>query len=593
MRLGILLIFTLFSTSVICQFTEDFEDGDLTNGPVWQGNLNHFTVNAEGTLQLLAPTAGESILYTNAIFPDSFTFEFKHTLDFSPSASNLSKVYFLLDQTDLSRANGYYLNFGENGSADAIKLYELTNGASALLATGQSGSIALNSNQIGIRIEYTSDKKLLLSADFGGTGAFVPQFEITKTLNIKANPFLLLDCIYTSTRTDKFFFDDFKIALFVPDVSPPSIGNVTLNDAGDKLLITFSEKVGADALQASKYTLMPADVVVSSVNFVTASQNSVELSFNKGITPNVSYSVQIASLVDTRGNTVLNLVTPSFQTYAKPSKGGLFISEILFDPLANGQDFIEVYNGSDQVINLKGLVIKNESNASAKTVTSDVLLAAKAYLAFCPDVVSLKSIYSPPSEANFHMLDIPAFNNSDGQAAIYYPADQLLDEFAYLEDFHNQLIDDTEGVSLERISFDRAFGDGNYASAASSVQFGTPGYQNSNFITGTPQDNNEFTLVSKRFSPDLDGYEDALLISYNLPESGYLLNLKIFDANGQFIKTVTNNELLGVSGFIKWDGTNDDGDIERMGVYLLVGTAHSLGGATIEINKSCILAAKL
>ena len=136
---------------MICQISDDFEDGDITNNPTWVGDVGNFIVNAEGSLQLMAPDAGRSFITTAVVFPDSFSLSFAHTFDFSPSTSNLSRFYFLLDGQDVSKANGYYLNFGENGSADAIKLYQLKAGASSLIGSGTAGAIALATNFVKLQ----------------------------------------------------------------------------------------------------------------------------------------------------------------------------------------------------------------------------------------------------------------------------------------------------------------------------------------------------------------------------------------------------------------------------------------------------------
>ena len=593
MRPGILLIFTLFCTSVICQFTENFDDGNITNGPIWQGNVAHFIVNAEGSLQLQASSAGESILYTQASFPDSFIFEIKHTLDFSPSASNLSRIYFLLDQSDLSKANGYYFNLGENGSTDAIRLYELTNGTSNLLASGPSGAIALNSNPIHLRMEYASDKKLIVTADIGETGNFIPQFEITRSLRFTPTPLLLFQCIYTASRTDKFTFDDISITAYAPDTSPPTLSSASINEDGNQITLVFSEKLNGSDIRASNFKIAPADVSVSNAAFQSGAENIVVLTLNQAIQSNKDYRVEVVSISDTRGNTSNNIISNPLRIFAKPVQGTILLSEILFDPVSGGSDFLEIYNSSEEPINLKGLVVRNESNNTSKTIETDLIIAANGYLALSPDPNEVAAQYKAPAGAEIKFFELPAFNNADGHSSIYYPEDILLDEFAYDEDFHNPLIDDTEGVSLERLSFGSPFGDGNYGSAAASVFYATPGYQNSNFLNGTAIGDEPFSLVSKRLSPDGDGLEDELLIVYKLPEAGFLLNLKIYDANGQLIKTLANNELLGTSGFIKWNGANEDGMVERVGVYILKGTYHSLNGSTAQINKTCILASKL
>lgn len=43
------------------------------------------------------------------------------------------------DKTDISKANGYFIEIGENGSLDNLKFYLTVNGISSLLGSGNPG----------------------------------------------------------------------------------------------------------------------------------------------------------------------------------------------------------------------------------------------------------------------------------------------------------------------------------------------------------------------------------------------------------------------------------------------------------------------
>lgn len=103
--------------------------------------------------------------------------------------------------------------------------------------------------------------------------------------------------------------------------------------------------------------------------------------------------------------------------------------------------------------------------------------------------------------------------------------------FIIRPDWQFALIDNVEGVSLERIDPDRPTQDSmNWHSAASTVGFGTPTYRNSQY--SIPETGNEITLSPQVFSPDGDGFNDVLSISYLFDQAGYTANIKIFDSQG-------------------------------------------------------------
>ena len=75
-------------------------------------------------------------------------------------------------------------------------------------------------------------------------------------------------------------------------------------------------------------------------------------------------------------------------------------------------------------------------------------------------------------------------------------------------------LDDDNGVSLERHDFNRPTQDeDNWHSAASTVLYATPGYQNSQVLVPSP-DPEEVWLEPETFSPDQDGFEDVVSINY-------------------------------------------------------------------------------
>jgi len=148
-----------------------------------------------------------------------------------------------------------------------------------------------------------------------------------------------------------------------------------------------------------------------------------------------------------------------------------------------------------------------------------------------------------------------------------------LDSFDYEEDFHSELLDDEDGVSLERINPKATTQQaGNWFSAASQVGFATPTRINSQFREAAIEPSGEefFFLNEDTFSPDGDGFQDALIINYQTPGAGWNARLRIFDANGRLIKVLRRVELLAGEGNILWDGTTDEGLRARTGIYVIL-----------------------
>jgi hypothetical protein len=169
----------------------------------------------------------------------------------------------------------------------------------------------------------------------------------------------------------------------------------------------------------------------------------------------------------------------------------------------------------------------------------------------------------------------------------------VLDELEYTNDWHYKLLDDEDGVSLERINPEKPIQDpGNWHSAAQSAGFATPGYKNSSYLN--PGISEGFTLTPEVFSPDQDGFEDILAIQYAFDKPGNLLNIYIFDTDGRRVSHLVKNETVGQEGYYTWDGINDDGTRARVGIYIIVMEATDIEDGKVErMKEKCVVAAKL
>ena len=167
-----------------------------------------------------------------------------------------------------------------------------------------------------------------------------------------------------------------------------------------------------------------------------------------------------------------------------------------------------------------------------------------------------------------------------------------IDMFAYNEDMHFSALGSTDGVSLERLDINGPTQNSmNWHSAASTVGFGTPGYQNSQFSSFIII-SDDFTLDPEIFSPDLDGYQDYLTIYYNLANAGYVATLRIYDQAGRLEKLLVNNQLLGTSGSFVWDGTNDNGGKVNVGIHIIYFELIGGNGEILSFKKPVVVATR-
>ena len=81
--------------------------------------------------------------------------------------------------------------------------------------------------------------------------------------------------------------------------------------------------------------------------------------------------------------------------------------------------------------------------------------------------------------------------------------------------------------------------------------------------------NTEFKLRSKVINPNADGINDELELLYDVGNTNTLVKLILFEENGRFVKTLTNQKNIIHSGVLSWDIGIDERVITN-GIYILV-----------------------
>ena len=227
-----------------------------------------------------------------------------------------------------------------------------------------------------------------------------------------------------------------------------------------------------------------------------------------------------------------------------------------------------------------------------------MILLPGEYVALSANVDFLKNTYETPANAKFISSTLPALNVADANITLLVSQPQgniVVDSFDYFRSYHYSLIDNTKGVSLERINLKGPSNDpNNWHSASQQVKFATPGYVNSNLKSNINSvEDDAIQLSSKVFSPNSDGFEDFLLIHYEVEKSGYLATIRIFDAEGFPVRDLVNNYLLGSEGAIKWDGLDDEGSVGKVGMYIIQVRLFHTDGENRVFRKVAVLADNL
>ncbi|MBC7744158.1 MAG: lamin tail domain-containing protein [Flavobacterium sp.] len=325
---------------------------------------------------------------------------------------------------------------------------------------------------------------------------------------------------------------------------------------------------------------------------------SITLKFDLPLSSGKMYKIDATQISDCNGTIILPMNSSTeFYFPKKITIGDILISEILFNPRASGVDFVEIYNNSDQVLDMQNLYLNNitfpDSLKKAKRLSNiETLLKAGEYLVLTSDPAKIKAEYRTEKPDSFlKLVSFPSYNNDKGIVSLSNN-NKLIDEVSYTEKMHQTIIKNAEGISLERTSFVKPGNEtGNFKSAAASVGFATPGYKNSQFFNDIP--GNEFNLISASFSPDNDGSDDLMQIMYKLNQPGFVANITIYNTSGKIIRKLYQNITLGTHGLVEWDGKDESDNINPVGIYLLTAEFFNAEGTVKKYRKTIILAAKL
>lgn len=380
-----------------------------------------------------------------------------------------------------------------------------------------------------------------------------------------------------------------SVAADNPDETAPSLVSV-YPPADDSLIIYFDEAIETASLSTAVFSVDNGIGEAVSADLNNSSNTSVKLSFSSAFSPGVLYTLTVTGIKDCSGNEALINNTMEFGIASLAESMDIVINEILFNPVSNGYDYVELYNRSDKFIDLAQINLaeydpEDTTAATEITAVSETprLFLPDAYILITADIDQTASAYFVSSTDNFiENSGMPNYPDDEGIAGITNAAGETIDKLHYYHGWHFPLVDDENGVSLERLNYDAATQDANnWHSAAEDKHYGTPGSQNSIFgDIGNAED--IFSLEYEVFSPDGDGYHDYLVMQYNTPSEGYVAAISIFDAQGRLIKLLANNTQIAREGFFTWDGLNNDNDKARMGIYIAYAELFNLDGTTTK-----------
>ena len=371
--------------------------------------------------------------------------------------------------------------------------------------------------------------------------------------------------------------------------------------ASDSLNITLVFDEPLDSLKAAtaaSYSISDGIGIPSNAVTVSPGFDKVNLKLATALARNKVYTVTASAVTDCVGNAISSSNTARVGLSEVADSLSIVINEILFNPPSAGSDYVEIYNRSNKIIDLKQTYIANRNTTGI--VSSIAQLSAAPYLFFPEDFMVItenvdwvKSSFITKNPGAFITIaTMPSFNDDAGDVIILNAQGNITDELKYTDKWHFKLLDNKEGVALERIDYNASTqSQDNWHSAATNVNYGTPTYKNSQFrINDGVQ--GEVKLSPEIVSPDNDGQDDFATIDYSFPESGNVASITIFDASGRPVRYLQRNALCGTSGSFRWDGLGEKNQQLTTGVYVVFTEVFNLNGKKKHFKTPIVVARK-
>lgn len=267
-----------------------------------------------------------------------------------------------------------------------------------------------------------------------------------------------------------------------------------VKNAGTKLSNVFLVKIfiitngGVDSLfdSVSGAAIPSGDsLAIQSEKKITNIQSSL----------NIKISIEMNDDEDLFNNSLVKMIS-----IGEKNKSVL-ISEIMYAPRGAEPEWIELYNNSNSILNLKNWSIGDFLPSATKTIISsqDYFLPADSFVVIAKDS-SLQNYYSIDSK-KIIVASFASLSNSADGVFVYDYRNAIIDSVIYKSEWGGQ-----NGNSLERIFFEKNSNDSSNWFSSLDGERATPARVNS-LSTISTIDHSKLVINEIMYDPDIDNCE--------------------------------------------------------------------------------------
>ena len=508
---------------------EDFADKDLKNNPEWAGDTASMKIY-KGELRVATPNSnGYSSVYTKSdVLKNGGTWMAWFYIGTTPTASNHTIFVLSSETDDMSAPKGYFVKVG--GSAKNICL--LSNGGESLkgdnttlktLIKSEDKRVNATSVKVFIRVTRDSVGNWKLESKLAGESDYKTEGTAFDNTYTTSN-YAGIGLGYTQSKYSSIGADNIRI--FEKD-------SVMQQEEPDEIPLK-PDSITTEDIYDAESTLKINEVMPD------ATKDETE---------------EYIELINTTDREI-----SLWQTWIAVRKKDGSLGTKYYFPYRMEHDFDRP---KVRYVEPRGVVCVSEA----------------------PELDS--TFYMSRNGSHFCRMDLPSLNNEGACIVIGSDDKTVHDEFCYNKSMFGDMIKNRKNVALERISVNKPSLDAaNWKVASGVMNYGTPGYKNSNAESDAPEAVKKgFWLENDHLSPNGDEYNDILLVNYNTGHDDYGANIAIYNMKGKLVRTLYNNIMLSSEGTIEWDGTDDNGKTVESGMYVMMVEMLSARGKKIRSYK--------
>ncbi len=451
-----------------------FDDFSHTLDSGWSGALHSFVINKNNELQLKASEAGDASLWHSVGFFPDMEWSFDIRLDFSPSASNRLVLYLLSGSDSIPDKYAWTLEIGESGNGDRWRMYAKSGNDRILVSEGQAGQFATGPLEFHCKILYTRGGNWKIQWENKNGEITNSQFYFTLPDPVQTS-FFGVECIFTSTRKEAFFFDNVYVGPHRIDKDPPVILRIS-NSLPNQLKIQFNEEI--DTLRSNESMHIALDTFSDILLRHWLSKKELQIDFASLIPTRETLTLHCDSIFDPAGNMISDtLLTFYLDPQKAPSYLDILISEIFPDPspprFLPEKEFIEFFNRTNKTLNLEHCLFSDLSNEITLPAVS---MTPGSYLILCD--LSDTAVFAKYG-AVLGIKNIFSLNNAGDVLTLRDSSGNLIHQLTYDVSSYGEPLKEDGGYSIELTGIAHLCDSRNSLHASEDQSGGTPGRKNS------------------------------------------------------------------------------------------------------------------